>query len=128
MIRKIFFILAISAMAGSLAFAKRIAPQEVPPIVYEGVKYTAPTGKMGVVEAYEVLGGNKLWEKKVYDVEYDPALEKDVQDIFIKELKIEHNQGWDSLIIVDERGREHEIIIKGRKDGLDPNTGSGDSK
>ena len=41
-----------------------------------------------------------LWEKEVYTIEKDPALESDVQDVFITSLNIENKK----LIVVNEKG------------------------
>ena len=42
----------------------------------------------GYIEATSLETGKLLWELRVYEVEYDPILEGDVQDVYITYLKI----------------------------------------
>jgi hypothetical protein len=86
----------------SSAQAKRRAPAPVTPVVHDGVRYTAPTERMGWVEARDQAKNGLLWEVQVYVVTYDPLEERDVQDIYIVELRVE---GGD-LAVKDERDRE----------------------
>ena len=85
--------------------AKRLPPQKVEPVIYNGVKYTATHEKMGYVEAWNIKTGEKLWEKKVYDVKIDPNIETDVQWVFITNLSIKDGK----LIVVNESGDRYEI-------------------
>lgn len=107
MMRIIFCILAISGMVCSLALAERMPPKEVAPIYYKGVKFIAPTNKMGIVEAWDIETNKKVWEKKVYQVFFNPLMERDVQDVFISSLSIE----GEKLVVVNERGKRFEIDI-----------------
>ncbi|MFA5794784.1 MAG: WG repeat-containing protein [Candidatus Brocadiia bacterium] len=86
-----------------LAQAKRVGPKDVAPIIHNGVKYTAPHGKMGYVEAWDVSSGKKLWETKVYDVEMKPMLEKDVQMVYITSLSIEDGR----LVVINENNAKY---------------------
>jgi len=88
--------------------AKRLPPQEVEPVIYNGIKYTATHEKMGYVEAWDIKTGKKLWEKKVYDVKIDPYMEADVQWVFITNLSIKDGK----LIVVNENGNRYEIDIE----------------
>jgi len=111
--RRIFFLcLIIICLLPLRVYSKRVAPAKVEPVIYEGVRYEAPTSKMGYVEAYDAASGKKLWEKKAYDVKYNLALERDVQDVFIKELKIEETKQGADLIVIDEQDRKYRIKIK----------------
>lgn len=85
--------------------AKRLAPSPVDPVVYNGIKFIASDtySKMNYIEAWDIKTQKKLWEKKVYDIRYDPKLEKDVQDNFIRTLEIVK----DKLVVRDERGNEY---------------------
>jgi hypothetical protein len=95
--------------AESVSQSKIKAPQEVIPVSYLGVKYSARVARMGYVEAYDEKTGLKLWEKKVYDVKIDPYVEEDVQWVFIKELKIENQQ----LIVTNTNDEVYSITIMG---------------
>lgn len=93
-------------MCVNSVFAKRIAPKEVPPLIHEGVEYRVI--HWGHVSGYDQNGGyievidseteKKIWEIKVYTIEYNSSFEKDAQDIFITEIKIEDN----NLIVWNE--------------------------
>src|SRR5689334_16751957 len=109
----LFLLLAFLTLGIGQAYAKRKAPKDVPPITFQGIKYSAPHWGMakdkkqngGYVEAANPDTGKLLWELKVYEIKYDPAVEKDVQDIFITSLKIVNgnlevqNEAGDKFIV-----------------------------
>ncbi|TXT59599.1 MAG: hypothetical protein BAJALOKI2v1_190023 [Promethearchaeota archaeon] len=64
-------------------------PKKVPPLIDNNIKYSAPWGRMGYIEARERNSDKLLWDLKVYDIDYVPGLEKDVQEKYIISLKIE---------------------------------------
>lgn len=78
------------------AYGKRSAPNEVPPVTYPGIKYSAPhwgafNGRKlngEYIQARSAKTDELLWELRIYEVKYDPKLESDVQDIFITSLKL----------------------------------------
>ena len=118
--RKIFRpVLAAGAIAAftwfhwtiSPVMAKRIAPREVEPVTYQGIKYVANHARMGFVEAWEVKTGKKLWEQAIYEVRIDPRLERDVQDVFITDLKIKNKK----LIIKNETQGVYELNLQTHK-------------
>ena len=49
-----------------------------------------------------------LWIRQIYVVKYDPDLEGDVQDVYIKKIKVKGN----SLIITNERKSEYQLNLK----------------
>lgn len=93
--------------------AKRIAPAVVEPVVYEGVRYTAPNddGKRGYIHAEDAKTGKALYDIEVFSVKVKPGLEEDVQWNFIKGMKIEGG----SLIVHDEKGGIYAVDLKTRK-------------
>jgi hypothetical protein len=93
--------LTMLMVSSSTVHAKRRAPTPVTPVVHHGVRYTAPTERMGWVEAHDQARNTLLWEVQVYVVTYDQMKEHDVQDVFITELRIEGND----LAVKDERDR-----------------------
>ncbi|WP_245549391.1 MULTISPECIES: hypothetical protein [Methylomicrobium] len=59
-----------------------------------------------------MASGKELWVLKIYDVTYDPGMEKDVQDIFIKSMSKPFFSK--KLKIVDEKGRKFIVDITNR--------------
>lgn len=100
--------------------ADRIPPANVSPIIIEGIRYEViHWGKDwglwqngGYISAIEMASGKELWVLKIYDVTYDPGMEKDVQDIFIKSMSKPFFSK--KLKIVDEKGRKFIVDITNR--------------
>ena len=97
--------------------AKRQAPQEIKPLIRNGVEYTAPhfaafTEGMkhngGYIEAKSIRTKKRMWLKEIYPVVYDQAVESDVQDIFIQSMQLKGKK----LILKDDYGRVYKIAIK----------------
>jgi len=85
--------------------ASRGPPKKVSPIVYENVKISTPLGRMGYIEARDLNKDTLIWDLKVYEIEYIPELERDVQDRFIISLKLENN-----LLEVINEGKEKFLV------------------
>ena len=96
-----------------LAQAKRFVPPEVEPMVYDNIKYTAPRFSesmshqqlSGYIEAWDTRTDKKLWELKVYDIKYDPGLQKADQEVYITSLRIEMGK----LLVTNESGDRYEV-------------------
>lgn len=99
--------------------AKRSAPKKAEPVVFQNIKYLAPAFTesnnhkqlSGYIEAWDTRANKKLWELKIYDIKYDPGLEKDVQEIYITSLRIEYGK----LIVTNEAGEEYEVELATKK-------------
>ncbi|MHC4157804.1 MAG: hypothetical protein ACYSSO_01870 [Planctomycetota bacterium] len=96
----IICLLFILLTSTSMAYGKRRSPEPVKEVVYKGIEYHATHKLMGCVEARDIEKNSPLWWRQIYVVKYDPNLEQDVQDVFIKSLKIKDN----NLLIVNEAG------------------------
>jgi len=66
----------------------------------------------GYIAANEIASGRELWLLKVYDVPYDPKRERDVQDTFIVDMKLDSSGSvvlirdeLDRVYVVDPRTR-----------------------
>jgi hypothetical protein len=100
--------------------AKRVPPPNVAPITIDDVEFAAiPFGKArglgqngGYVAARDPATGKEIWMLKVYDVVYDPKLEGDVQDVFIRSLQ--KSASGHELVVTDERGRRYIVDPKTR--------------
>jgi len=102
----------LSILCISESEAKRAVPSKVMPVQVGSIEYSAPHGKsqnqMGCIEARKVGSGELLWRRQVYVVKYDPDLEGDAQDVYIKSFKVKGN----SLIIINERKSEYQLNLK----------------
>ncbi len=92
---------------------KRIAPPTVAPVTLGGLRFEAIHWGFergldqngGYVAACDPTTGEERWFLKVYEVDYDPKLESDVQDLFIERLAV----AGDLLEVVDEKGRHYTV-------------------
>ena len=94
------------------AQAKRGQAAAVDPVVFQGIRYTAPNddGRRAYVRAADAVTGKILYDIVIFRAAIDPALEEDVQWVFIKGMKIEDG----SLVVTDERGRVYAVDLKTR--------------
>jgi hypothetical protein len=111
MIKK-FSLISFLLLATLLAEAKRGAPAEVLPVTVGDIKYSAlhrngTHKQMGFIEARELKGGKLIWSRQIYAVKYDPDLEGDVQDVFIKSITVEGNH----LIITNEKNSKYQLDL-----------------
>jgi hypothetical protein len=102
-------ILLLTLLMPQLAFAKRLPPVNVAPLIYEGIRYVAPNndGRRAYIEAWNVVTNKKLWELTIYTNRIDPNLEEDVQWVFIKALHIQDSR----LVVSSERGTTYQVDL-----------------
>jgi len=95
------------------AEAKRGAPAPFPPVVIGSVRYTAPAEPdlIGYVVATDVASGKELWRQRIYRVFINPAVETDVQWVFITSLIRQDH----TLLITNERGEHFTLDVETRK-------------
>lgn len=101
---------AFMVLLSASVMADRAAPVSVPAIRTDKAVFAVPhfpegerTQKGGWVEARDPRSKRLLWQVQIYKTEYVEALEKDVQDVFIKSMTLDkvHNL----LIMSDEKSR-----------------------
>jgi outer membrane protein assembly factor BamB len=101
--RSLTVVFALFCIGCPQGFAKRIAPKPVPPIVHEGVQYSASgDGKTGSVVATDISTGKELWRVKIFRVH--PRWwkgEEDNQWVYISSLRLTEN----TLLIANEKGQ-----------------------
>ncbi|NJD04981.1 MAG: hypothetical protein FIA97_00595 [Methylococcaceae bacterium] len=95
--------------------AKRLGPGEVAPVIigslrFEAIHWGRDRGLAqngGYVAASDSVTGEELWTLKVYHIDYDPDLESDVQDVFIRSMA----KTWfgNKLKVTDERGGKYVV-------------------
>jgi hypothetical protein len=107
--RRLVTILLWTLLLPQLAFAKRIAPVKVDPVIYKDVRYVAPNddGRRGYIEAWNVGTNKKLWELTIFANRIDPNLEEDVQWVFIKALNIQDGR----LLVTSENGKTYQVDL-----------------
>ena len=64
MSRFVLILIPVALLLPSLALAKRLAPANVKPVVYQGVRYIAPNddGRRAYIEARDVQTDKELWD------------------------------------------------------------------
>ncbi|MEN3375344.1 MAG: hypothetical protein V7604_699 [Hyphomicrobiales bacterium] len=101
--------------------AKRLAPDPVAPVSFEGRRYEAiDFGKArglgqngGYVAAIDEASGRELWVQRIYRIRYDRGLEGDKQDVFITGLTL--LPAARALTIENERGKRYRLDLGTRK-------------
>jgi outer membrane protein assembly factor BamB len=118
MMLKVNLISLISVLLiATITLAKRSGPSEVEPVIYNGIKYVAVQWGQsrgldqngGYIEAFDYKTGRQLWLLRIYKINYD-AHEKDVQDVFIIKLGIEHGM----LLVTNEKNERFTVDLKTR--------------
>ena len=86
---------------------------KVEPVTAGAVVYSAPNtdGRKAVVQAHSAEGHRLLWEVVVFENTIDPQMEKDVQWVYIKSLRI---QGV-TLRVTDEKDRLWSVDLQTRR-------------
>lgn len=91
-------VFAFTLLYFSASFASRLPPTEVKPVEYGDYLISAPLWMNehkgmkhngGYIRVVEKKSKKELCLREAYEVTYDPQMETDVQDSFIKEMKIE---------------------------------------
>ena len=90
-----------------------VKPVQIGSLRFEAVHWGHLDQNGGVIAAIDVESGKEQWVLKVYQIDYDPMEEKDVQDIFIKTLEAAPDARH--LLVKDERGRRFEVDITERR-------------
>ncbi|HEV7404170.1 MAG TPA: hypothetical protein VGO11_14615 [Chthoniobacteraceae bacterium] len=98
-------------LAAHPAQAKRSEPKPVAPVAANGIAYSAPHDQMGFVIATDTASRKELWRERIYSVQYDADLEKDVQDVFITSLALEGGM----LVVTNERGAVYHLDLATRR-------------
>ena len=112
--------LAAALPGRAAARKKRLAPEPVAPVSFEGRRYEAVHfGKArglaqngGYVAAIDETSGRELWVQRVYRVRYDGRLEADKHDVFITALTL--LPAARALLIENERGARYQLDLRTR--------------
>jgi len=104
------YVLIMITLTVVRVYAKRSEPPKVKPLIHNGLIIKVDPEKMGFILVYDT---NKtlLWTKRIYKVIYNPFLEKDVQDVFIKKLMMKKGV----LIIINEDKKYFSLDLDKKK-------------
>lgn len=105
--------------ASAMPSPKRVAPPPVKPLRVGSLRIEAlPWARDhghdqngGVIAAFDAHSGERRWLLQVYRTLYDPALESDVQDVFIIRLR---RAGSGKIVVEDERRRRWLVDLASR--------------
>jgi len=103
----ILIISFVALVLATPAFSKRQAPNDVQPVVQEGVIFRTPEDGGGIIEARRASDESLLWTRQIYVVRYNPEQKKNIQDVFI--IKLEFHD--DVLSIWTERNFKYELNL-----------------
>ena len=107
-LKRIIILSVVAAVLSvSIAYAKRAAPKDATPVVIGSIEYRAPHSQMGCVEAWDTKRNQLIWRRQIYVVKYTLGLERDVQDVFIKTIKLKDK----NLVVENERKSEYELDL-----------------
>lgn len=96
--------------------AKRRAPT-ASPVQHNGIRYEQMrrpreqgfTQGGGVIAATDEASGEQIWAVQLYETVFDAKEERDAQEVYVSELRIEAE--GDVLIATDERKRRWQVNL-----------------
>jgi hypothetical protein len=106
---------ALAASAPAAKNLKREGPAALAPVRVGSMELSAVHWGLsrglaqngGYIAAHDIASGRELWLLKVYGVAYDPQRERDVQDTFIVEMKLDATGAL--VLIRDELERSYVV-------------------
>lgn len=95
----------------------RVGQPELPAIPFEGRRYEQIMNgdaldlpqRTGYLAVFDAATGSRLALIKVYDVEFDPDMEADVQDVFFTRMELD--EAARRIVIENERGKVFYVTI-----------------
>jgi hypothetical protein len=105
------FFICYLAISITECLSKRLSPSPVPDIIHNSVVYSAAFSDGGFVAAHDKNTKRLLWKIRVYRIHYQPGLEKDIQDVFIKKMVFKNG----NLLIADEKNRRYLLNLRTHK-------------
>ena len=116
--KNLILVVALSLLAVP-AFAKRLAPKEIKPVVQKETEFALQfeqsscvtekvCGQQVFLISKNLKTGNINWVTELYQVTFDSKLETDIQTIYPTSLKVRKNKAT----VIDERGSTYVTDIK----------------
>lgn len=87
----------------------------VKPVIHEGIRYDVTDDDDqydqfgGIIGAFDVRTGERLWTLQVYKVDFSSGMERDAADILISSISLTDNK--QSLLIVNELGTSFSVNL-----------------
>ena len=99
--KRIIIILSLLFLLLPLAWAKRLLPPKVEPVIHEGIQYIAPNdnGRREYIQALDVETGKVLKEITVKRNFIRFWIEEDVQWFYITKIEVEEDHLRQPLLI-----------------------------
>lgn len=99
--------------------AKRRVPS-VPPVIAGSTRYEVLKGARsrgfaqngGIIAAVDTASGKELWTLTLYQTQYDPQEEADVQDVFITSLAL--SKDGRQLLVKSENKKSYAVKLADR--------------
>lgn len=92
----------------------RPAPPHVEPVTIGGTRFEQALdvddsggGDSGWLRAVDASEDRELWLVRVYAPEYDPTMERDVQEVYFTDLAV--SPDGDRLLVTNEAGERWEV-------------------
>jgi len=122
-------VFVLFVLFATVIFAKRMAPEPVPPVMNDKYIVTAPnackhrwdekTGEhfppnccfMGGIHMYDRKTKALLWRTRVYEVKINYCVEPDVQEVYITKMVLK----GDVLTVTNEEEFVYEVDLKNKK-------------
>jgi hypothetical protein len=101
--------------------AKRRAPPQVAAVTLDGVRYEQAVlthdeagggQRTGYLAAHGGTSDERLWRVRVYELQVDPQLEGDVQEVWFATMTA--SPGGHELLIANERGDRFAVDVRTR--------------
>lgn len=98
---------------------RRVRVPPVEPVTAHGVRYETYSGNFqrfnyerGVIAAVDPTTEEELWALLIYETKLDPRWEKDIQEVFITDLRLEDDDT--KLVVVNQRGKTYVVDLATR--------------
>jgi hypothetical protein len=92
--QRILVLLAVLCVSRA-AYAKRGPAPHVPPLTFNGVRYSVSGGHIEnepisrvVLKAVDINSGYQVWEATLYEIKLNAPLETDVQDVYVTSMQV----------------------------------------
>jgi hypothetical protein len=96
-------VVLVLIIAPQISVAKRVGPPLVTPVKIDTLEYRAPMeyGPDKYLEEWDIKSNTLVARYKIYEIRFEPLMEKDVQNVFIKTLEVKDK----NIVITNEKNQ-----------------------